>query len=47
MDFVVPQIWYGKVAAELTPTSMSKTEEEEEEVVVEKRVLAACPSWAV
>jgi len=30
MDFAVTQLWYGKVPAELTPTSTSKREEEEE-----------------
>jgi hypothetical protein len=29
MDFAVPRIWYGKVPAELTPTSTSEREEEE------------------
>ena len=30
VDFAVPQIWYGKVPAEITPTSTSKREEEKE-----------------
>jgi hypothetical protein len=41
IDFAVPQIWYRRIPAVLTATSTFKRAKGG------KKVLAACPSWAV